>query len=80
MPGDETWGMFETVLLLAGAICLFTAAGLAVAKVRARAESLRSEVRKAYSGLYSARWVNLVASPAGPAIATPVSPANIRPR
>ena len=35
-------------------------AGANVAKVRARVEALRSEVRKAYSGLYSARWVNLV--------------------
>jgi hypothetical protein len=31
MPGDETWGMFEIVLLLAIAICIFTAAALAVA-------------------------------------------------
>jgi hypothetical protein len=31
MPGDETWGMFEIVLLLAVAICIFTATALAVA-------------------------------------------------
>jgi hypothetical protein len=31
MPGDETWGMIEIVLILASAICIFTAAALAVA-------------------------------------------------
>jgi hypothetical protein len=31
MPGDETWGIFEIVLLFAIAICIFTAAALAVA-------------------------------------------------
>jgi hypothetical protein len=31
MPGDETWGMFEIVLLLAIAICIFISAALAVA-------------------------------------------------
>jgi hypothetical protein len=31
MPSDETWGMFEIALLLAIAICFFTAAVLAVA-------------------------------------------------
>jgi hypothetical protein len=31
MPGDETWGLFEIVLLLAIAICIFTAAALATA-------------------------------------------------
>jgi hypothetical protein len=30
MPGDETWGMVETMLFLAGAICIITAAALAV--------------------------------------------------
>ena len=31
MPGDETWGMVEIVLFLASAICIFTAAVVAVA-------------------------------------------------
>jgi hypothetical protein len=31
MPGDETWGMFEIALFLASAICIFSAAALAVA-------------------------------------------------
>jgi hypothetical protein len=31
MPGDETWGMFEIALFLASAICIFTAATMAVA-------------------------------------------------
>ena len=30
MLGDETWGMFEIVLFLAGAICIFAASALAV--------------------------------------------------
>jgi hypothetical protein len=30
MPGDEAWGMFEIVLFLASAVCIFTAAALAV--------------------------------------------------
>jgi hypothetical protein len=31
MPGDDPWGMFEIVLLLAIAICIFISAALAVA-------------------------------------------------
>jgi hypothetical protein len=31
MPGDETWGMFEITAFLVSAICIFTAAALAVA-------------------------------------------------
>jgi hypothetical protein len=31
MPGDETWGMAEIALFLVSAICIFTAAALAVA-------------------------------------------------
>jgi hypothetical protein len=31
MPGDEKWGALEIVLLLAGALCIFTAAAMAVA-------------------------------------------------
>jgi hypothetical protein len=31
MPGDETWAKFEIALFLASAICIFTAAALAVA-------------------------------------------------
>jgi hypothetical protein len=30
MPGDETWGMFEIMLFLVSAICIITAAALAV--------------------------------------------------
>jgi hypothetical protein len=30
MPGDETWGMFEIAVFLVGAICIVTAAVLAV--------------------------------------------------
>ena len=29
MPGDETWGMFEIVIFLVGAICIVTAAAMA---------------------------------------------------
>jgi hypothetical protein len=28
MPGDERWNMFEIMLFLAGAICIFGAAAL----------------------------------------------------
>ena len=31
MPGDEPWGMFEITVFLASAVCIFTAAALAVA-------------------------------------------------
>jgi hypothetical protein len=31
MPGDETWGMVDVVLFLASALCIFTAAAMAVA-------------------------------------------------
>jgi hypothetical protein len=31
MPGDEKWGMVEILLFLASAICIFTAAAMAVA-------------------------------------------------
>jgi hypothetical protein len=31
MPGDETWGFIEIMLFLAGAICILTAAAMAVA-------------------------------------------------
>jgi hypothetical protein len=30
MPGDETWGMFEIMLFLASAICIFIAAAMAI--------------------------------------------------
>jgi hypothetical protein len=30
MPGDETWGWVEVVLFLLSAICVFTAAAMAV--------------------------------------------------
>jgi hypothetical protein len=31
MPGDETWGVVEILLFLVGAICIVTAAAMAVA-------------------------------------------------
>jgi hypothetical protein len=31
MPGDETWGMFEILLFVASAVCIFSAAALPVA-------------------------------------------------
>ena len=30
MPGDEAWGLIEIVIFLASAICIVTAAALAV--------------------------------------------------
>jgi hypothetical protein len=30
MPGDETWGIFEILLFLVGAICIVSATVLAV--------------------------------------------------
>jgi hypothetical protein len=31
MPGDEKWGLLEISLFLAGALCIITAAAMAVA-------------------------------------------------